>query len=102
MPRGFRFFKRPVVICTPLAFAPHDYMNTRNNRFIWVAGRLKPGVTAQQADSDLNVIAARIAKEFPENAGLGVRTQTFRDNLVGNVRPALLAIFGAVLLDRKS
>ena len=97
MPKDFRFFKRPVVIWTPLAFAPGDNMNTRNNRFIWVVGRLKPGVTPQQADSDLNVIAARIAKQFPENIGLGVRTQGIRDNLVGNVRPALLAIFGAVL-----
>ncbi len=97
MPRDFRFFKRPVVIWTPLAFAPHDNMNTRNNHFVWVVGRLKPAVTPQQAASDLNVIAARIAKQFPENAGLGVRTQSLRDNLVGNVRPALLAIFGAVL-----
>ena len=97
MSQDFRFFKRPVSIWTPLAFAPHDNMNTRNNHFVWVAGRLKPGVTPQQADSDLNLIAARVGKEFPENAGLGVRTESFRDNLVGNVRPALLAIFGAVL-----
>src|SRR5271167_506834 len=97
MPKDFRFFKRPVVIWTPLAFAPHDSMNTRNNHFVWVVGRLKPGVSPQQADSDMNVIAARIAKEFPENVGLSVRTQSLCDNLVGNVRPALLAIFGAVL-----
>ena len=97
MPKDFRFFKRPVVIWTPLACAPVDAMNTRKNHFIGVVGRLKPGVTPQQADSDMNVIAARIAKEFPGNAGLGVRTESLRDNLVGNVRPALLAIFGAVL-----
>ena len=97
MPRDFRFFRRPVVIWTPLAFAPKDNMNTRSNHFVWIVGRLKPGVAPQQADSDLNLIAARVAKEFPENAGLDVRLQTFRDNLVGNVRPALLALFGAVL-----
>jgi putative ABC transport system permease protein len=97
MPKDFRFFKRPVVIWTPLAFAPKDNMNTRNNHFVWVVGRLKPGVTAPQAESDLNVIAARVAKQFPENAGLGVRTQSIRDNLVGDVRPALWALFGAVL-----
>src|SRR5271167_931373 len=85
MPKDFRFFKRPVVIWTPLAFAPHDVMNTRSNHFIWVVGRLRTGVTPQQADSDLNVIAGRIAKEFPENAGMSVRTQSLRDNLVGNV-----------------
>jgi putative ABC transport system permease protein len=97
MPKDFRFFRRPVVIWTPLAFAPDDSMNTRNNHFVWVVGRLKLGVTPQQADTDLNVIAARIAKEFPVNAGVGIKTQSLRDNLVGNVRPALLAIFGAVL-----
>ncbi len=97
MPKDFRFFKRPVVIWTPLAFAPHDVMNTRNNHFVWIVGRLKPGITPQQADSDMNVIAAHIAKDFPENVGLSVVTETLRDNLVGDVRPALLAIFGAVL-----
>jgi len=71
MPKDFRFFKRPVVIWTPLAFAPDDSMNTRNNHFIGVVGRLKPGVTPQQADSDMNVIAARIAKEFPGMPGWG-------------------------------
>jgi putative ABC transport system permease protein len=97
MPEDFRFFRRPVVIWTPLAFAPGDNMNTRNNHFVWVLGRLKPGVTPEQASSDVNVIAARIAKQFPENTGLRVRLQSVRDNLVGNVRPALLILFGAVL-----
>ncbi len=97
MPQDFRFFRRPVVIWTPMAFAPKDVMNSRSNHFISIVGRLKPGVTPQQADSDLNVIAARIATQFPQNAGLGVRLQTIRDNLVGNVRPALLALFGAVV-----
>jgi len=97
MPKDFVFFRRPVVIWTPLAWPPKDNMNTRNNHFLWVVGRLKPGVTEAQASSDLNVIADRIAKQFPENQGLSVRLQDIRDNLVGKVRAGLLALFGAVL-----
>ena len=98
MPQSFSFFQRPVMIWTPLAFRPNDNMNTRNNHYVWIVGRLKPGVSDRQADSDLNVIAASVAQQFPSNAGLGVRIQTISDRLVGDVKPALLVLFGAVLL----
>ncbi len=98
MPQDFRFLDRPKAqLWTPLSWAPGDNMNTRNNHYIPVVGRLKAGVTQQAAQADLDVIAAHIAKQFPENAGLGIRLQQVRDRLVGNVRPALLALFGAVL-----
>jgi len=50
---------------------------------------LKPGVTPQQADSDMN-LSPRVSQEFPD-AGWGSYRE-LRDQSVGNVRPALLAI----------
>lgn len=96
MPKDFRLFRRPVVIWTPLAYAPKDEMNTRDNHYLWILGRLKEGVTQQQADTDVRLIFSRMAQQYPENVGISGKIQSVRDNLSGDVRPALLALFGAV------
>jgi predicted permease len=43
-----------------------DYLHSRTSIAVTVIGRLKPGVTPQQATEDLNVIAAELAKEYPQ------------------------------------
>lgn len=64
-----------------------------------VLGRLAPGVTGKRATAEMEGIAARLAKEFPVvNDGAGVALQPIRDTLVGQTRPALLVLFGAVIL----
>ncbi|MGH7653147.1 MAG: ADOP family duplicated permease, partial [Gemmatimonadaceae bacterium] len=64
-----------------------------------VLGRLAPGVTGKRATAEMEGIAARLAKEFPVvNDGTGVALQPIRDTLVGQTRPALLVLFGAVIL----
>src|SRR5229473_427517 len=61
--------------------------------------RLKPGVTFEQAQADLNTIGAHIEKEHGKTySGLTFPVLPLRDALVGDVRPALLVIFGAVVL----
>ena len=98
MPREFRLLNRPKAeLWTPLSWAPGDNMNTRNNHYLSVVGRLKPAVTERAAQADLDVVARNLEHQFPENAGMGIRLQKLRDHLVGNVRPALLALFGTVL-----
>lgn len=60
-------------------------------------GRLKPGVTIAQATADLDVIAARLEKQFPEtNAGRRVRVTTLLDGLVDSYRHSLWLLLGAV------
>ncbi|HEX8489715.1 MAG TPA: ABC transporter permease, partial [Chthoniobacterales bacterium] len=59
--------------------------------------RLKPGVTLEQAQAEMSLIARQIAQEHPaENAAYGVNLVTLREDLIGRVRPALLMLFGAV------
>jgi putative ABC transport system permease protein len=67
-----------------------------NHNFLTVA-RLKPGVSLAAAQSEMNVISDRLAKQYPEDdAGWGALVVPLRDDLVGDVRPLLLVLLGAV------
>jgi len=71
----------------------------RESHFLRLIGRLKPGVTAGQAESELKPIAARMAQQFPDtNTDRGVRVIPLLEDVVGEVRPALLILLGAVAL----
>ena len=62
-------------------------------------GRLRPGATAASAQRDLQAVAARIARDFPNaDARIGAYVSPLRDQLVGDVRPALWSLLGAVAL----
>src|SRR5579864_881558 len=63
-----------------------------------VIGRLAPHVTFAQARTEMEGIAARLAKEYPgTNDQFGVALQSIRDAFVGDTRPAILVLFGAVM-----
>jgi putative ABC transport system permease protein len=66
--------------------------------FLDMIGRLKPGVTLPQAQQQLDNIAADLRRRFPikEAAGLHIRGEWMRDDLVADVRPAIIALMGAV------
>jgi predicted permease len=60
-------------------------------------GRLKPGVTVDQANADLNRIMQTLAEMYPaNNKGHGSKVIAFRDRVVGNVESTLLMLFAAV------
>ncbi len=60
-------------------------------------GRLKPGVTIEQARSDLNRVMADLAVAYPTtNRGNGATVIPLKEQVVGNIRPILLMLFGAV------
>jgi putative ABC transport system permease protein len=66
-------------------------------RYLVVAGRLKPGAGIERAQAEMDTIANRMAQEEPAaNAGWSVRVKSLRDNLVGDVRLALLLLLAAV------
>jgi putative ABC transport system permease protein len=73
---------------------------SRGSHFLDVFGRMKPGVTIQQAEDDLKAIAASLTKEYPDsNTDLdSARAETALAALVGDTRPALLIVMGAVVL----
>src|SRR5580704_381620 len=82
---------------SPFVF-PASFSDRKDvGRFLTVVARLKPGSTVPQAQSQMNTIAARIAEEYPDfNAYWGANVVSVRDQISGDLRPALLILLGAV------
>ncbi len=105
MPKGFIFpIENPVpVLWTSLGddkYSPDGDPMTgqRGAHFLDVVGRLKPGVSAAQAQADLGVIAGNLSKQYPDSNRhyVGAVVQTELERLVGETRPALRLLFAAV------
>jgi len=78
----------------PVALRPQA---GRGAHFLNAVGSLKPGVSVAQAEADFNVIAERLAQQFPNsNQGWRIAIQPLREEIAGRARTTLLALFGAV------
>ena len=96
LPPHFWWPSRPDVV-VPLALDDHD-RTLRAAHFLEVVGRLRDGVSAAQAREDLRLIGARLSQAYPaENANHAPNLRPLRDAFVGDVRPALLVLLGAVV-----
>src|SRR5215470_6558546 len=80
----------------PLAWTSQQRAIRGNHNYM-VIGRLKPGVQIDQAKADLSAISARLEQLYPEDdKGWGATARPLREEMVGDVRPALLVLLGAV------
>ncbi|HEV2666003.1 MAG TPA: ABC transporter permease, partial [Blastocatellia bacterium] len=95
MPRGFRFPSNGVALWTPLALADSDSLNTRGNYWLNAVGRLKPGVTPAQAQSDLVNIHRQLDQE-KIISGVSARVETLAEATVSDFRRTLLVLLSAV------
>src|SRR5262245_14203526 len=94
MPPDFKF---PEVadLWVPLAIETSYW--TRNSHGWDAIARLKPGVTLEQARSDMTAVASRIEEQNPvTNEGVGVILTPLREGLAGDYRKALLILMGVV------
>ncbi len=100
--RGTELFFAPD-LWVPLVNTPQllDWysLEERGNHSAWVAGHLKPGVTPAAATSDLNTIAASLAKAYPKSDD-GLKFSLSRPGLAGNTlaRPTRAFMAGLMLL----
>ena len=95
MPPKFKF-PTWADLWVPLAWA-NEKRVVRGNHNYMVIGRLKPDVTLQQAKADLSSISSRLEQQYPEDdKGWGATVIALREQIVGDVRPALLVLLGAV------
>jgi putative ABC transport system permease protein len=96
MPPGFQFYNIESELWTPFAFTADD-LSSRGAHYMGVVARLNPGVTKEQAQEDMGGIANRLAEQYPDtNGGRGINLVSLHEQLVGDVRPALLVLLGAV------
>ncbi len=95
MPPGFDFpYQAQAWI--PQEFFPDTSGRSAHNYN--VVARLKPGTSIRQAQEDMNVIAARLAKSYVDDRGQGIKVLPLYDEVVGSVRPAFLILLSAVTL----
>ena len=84
----------------PLQYLTAATLNNRGAHFLSVVGRLKPDVEKKQAEAELSAIAGRLSKQYPDtNLNFtGIAAVTLHSDIVGEVRPALIVLLGAVAL----
>lgn len=94
-PSDFNFPQR-IEIWTParLALDKRD----RGSNYLKVIGRLKEGITGEQAQAQMNQVASALAQQYPENdTNLSVTISSLLEDQVMNIRPVLIILLGAVL-----
>lgn len=96
MPQGFQFEVPNISLWTPIAFTPEQLAN-RGRHYLEVVARLKPTVTAAQANADIQAITHRIAATYPDDAeGMSAAVVPLHEQLTGNVRRPLMMLVVAV------
>jgi putative ABC transport system permease protein len=96
MPARFQFPEKDVDLWVPIAFSAAAAAN-RNRHYLEVIARLKPGVTLPQAQSEMTTIGARLQQQYPQsNTDVGVAVTSLHEHVVGDIKPALLILLGAV------
>jgi len=97
MPAGVHFPSPAVKLWTSLVLREEDFL-ARDDTYLQAVGRLGPGVTFEEARTELSLIAARLARDFPEtNAETGFSFFRQRDFVAPSYRLMLLALCGASL-----
>jgi putative ABC transport system permease protein len=98
MPRGFKFapfWATKAELWVPIALGPRASSRTGNS--LRVFARLAPGVSMEQAGAEMATIAARLDSQYP-GTNRNVTVVPLKDKVVGDIRPALLMLLGAVAL----
>jgi putative ABC transport system permease protein len=95
MPEGFAFPSKETQFWIPTGASDQQRAN-RGSLWLKVIGRMKPGLTVDQAQADLARVSANLLRQFPGRKGYGVYVNGYTDHVVGKVRPAILVLLGAV------
>jgi putative ABC transport system permease protein len=94
MPQAFDY-PRQAQMWTPLK--PEKSAEKRDNRFLNVLGRLRPGASIEEAQAQVDTVSGRLGQQYPEtNGGWTARLTGLRERTVRDVRTSLLLLLGAV------
>jgi predicted permease len=101
MPRGYDVHDQKIELWRPLTMNPAQYPKQRGGHFLYLVGRLKPGVNITQANDDIN----RLLKAWPIAFGKDhvpdakdhrLRIDPLKEDMIGSIRTALLVLQFAV------
>ncbi len=96
MPVGFEY-PEDAELWRPLAFTEEDLADQRGAHYLSLVGRLQPDRRIEDASTEIQTLAARIEEAYPETStGWSATVVGLRESIVGDVRPALLLLLGAV------
>src|SRR5438876_591928 len=96
MPRTFQFPTRRDQLWVPIAFNAKE-AGERGNHYLEVIAGMKPGVTLAQAQAEMTTIATRLQQQYPQtNTSVGAVVTPLHEHVVGDIKPALLVLLGAV------
>lgn len=98
MPADFAFPSREIQLWQPQVFPPFFFQDPamRANAFLSVVGRLRPGVSVEQASAELRVIGDQLQNTYQkENEGIGATVIALRDVITPQSRMLVIGVFGA-------
>jgi predicted permease len=101
MPEGFDIEDAGVELWTPVQLDPATFPERRGNHFLYLVGRLNPGVGLEQARQDVDAMLVRWEEELPDTHTPSrefhrMVLTDLQEEVVGDVRPALLILLSAV------
>jgi predicted permease len=95
MPPDFHYPNREAELWAPMQFQEDEFQD-RNDNYLHVLARLKPGITLQQARADLAVVTGQLKQQYPrENGKTEANVYFLRDDFSRGWRMAMLALMGA-------
>jgi putative ABC transport system permease protein len=94
MPKGFDYANSTTDFWAPMGFTPQQLSSSAS--FVLVAGRLKPGVSMQQAQAEMDSIAHGLVTAFLYNKDMGVRVESLQGAFYQELKQPLTVLQGAV------
>ncbi|HZD95600.1 MAG TPA: ABC transporter permease [Candidatus Sulfotelmatobacter sp.] len=99
LPPDFYFHTRSIDVWLTLGLNFSSDLRKKQGRWLLSVARLKPGVSFTQAQAEMTGIGKRLEIAYPEfDKNWGINVEPLRDSLIGQVKPSLLALLGAVTL----
>ena len=97
LPPDFYFLSREIDLWETLGLDPARDYRLKSGRYAMSVGRLKPGVTSDQAQVEMAAIAKQLQTEFPVfDTKWGINVEPLRDALVSEIKTSMLILMGAV------
>jgi putative ABC transport system permease protein len=98
MPRGFQFPREGIQVWTPVDFRAGAGFQTRGTSYLYVVGRLKPNVSVEHANVELEAVTKALAQTYPENIDSTAFAVPLQQDLARNSRTSFLLLLWAAVL----